>query len=115
MRVSIRYAVPALAVFLAASANATPTYLTCMMTTGQELVRWDVTLDEAAATASYAIPSLNVVQTFPAVFTPDKVLFDAMEISRVDLTLKRTVKIVDETRVDTGQCSLAAPAPKRKF
>ena len=115
MRVSIRCVIPAFAVFFATSANATPTYLTCMMSTGQELVRWDVTLDEAAATASYSIPSLNVIQSFPAVFTPEKVLFSTMEISRVDLTLKRTVQILDEKRVDTGQCSLVAPPKRRKF
>jgi hypothetical protein len=114
MRVPVRCAIAMVALFFATSANAAPTYLTCMMTTSQELVRWDVTLDEAAAKASYSIPSLNVVQTLPAVFTPDKVLFGTMEISRVDLTLKRTVKILDEVRVDTGQCSLA-PAPKRQF
>lgn len=115
MRVSVRCAVPIFALFFAAGAHAAPTYLTCMMTTSQELVRWDVTLDEASAKASYSIPSLNVVQTLPAVFTPEKVIFGNLEISRVDLTLKRTVKILDETRVDTGQCTLAAPPPKRQF
>ena len=112
---SIHYALLASAALFAANAYGAPTHLTCMMSTGQEMVRWDVTLDEAAATASYSIPSLNVLQTFPAVFTPEKVLFSTMEISRVDLTLKRTVKILDETRVDTGKCSLAAPPKKRKF
>lgn len=103
------------AALFTSAAHAAPIYLTCTMTSGQEDLHWDVTLDEAGGTVSYAIPSLNVLQKYPAVFTPDKVLFDTMEISRVDLTLKRTTKILDEVRVDIGRCALATPPAKRKF
>jgi len=118
MRILNRYMVCLLATAgFAPCALAAPTYLTCMMPagTGQPMARWDVTLDEAAGTARYAIPSMNVIQKYPAVFTADKVLFGSFEISRVDLTLTRTLQILDEKRIDTGQCSLAKPPQKRKF
>ena len=43
-----------------------------------------------------------------------KVVFNSMEISRVDLSFKRTVNILGDIRTDTGQCKLA-DAPKRQF
>jgi hypothetical protein len=96
--------------------SAEPVYLDCVMTSGAEGdVTWHVALDEAAGTASYRIPALNVVQKVPAVFTADKVTFSSIEISRVDLSMVRTINLLGTNKVDRGTCKLAEAPPARKF
>ena len=104
----------AAAFFVATTANAAPVYLECAMTNGQKVVTWNVALDEANGTVSYSVPEMGTASKHPAVFSPDKVVFNSMEISRVDLSFKRTVNILGDIRADTGQCKLA-DAPKRQF
>jgi hypothetical protein len=89
-------------------------YLECAMTNGTDDVMWKVTLDEKNGTASYSIPQVGAVSKRTAVFTPEKVTFDSIEISRIDLSIKRTVNIRGALKSDLGQCKLANP-PKRKF
>jgi len=97
------------------AAYADPVYLDCTITSGQKGdAVWNVTLDEKTSTASYRIPALNVVQQFAAVFTADKVTFGSVEISRVDLSMVRTISLLGTTKVDRGQCKLAA-VPARQF
>ena len=84
------------------------------MTDGREDKQWNVALDEAAGTVGYSIPSMGVNQKYQGVFTADKVIFSSMEISRIDLSLKRTTNILGKVTVDKGQCQLVSE-PKRKF
>lgn len=110
-------AVAAFALSLApAAAFAAPVYLECMMTLGkgQKETQWNVTLDEAAGTVAYTIPELGTAKKSQGIFAPDKVRFDAMEISRVDLTFTRTINLLGDIQRDQGQCKMA-PTPARKF
>jgi hypothetical protein len=110
------YAVAALIALAPASAIADPVYLDCTITSGAKGdVVWNVTLDESQGTASYVVEALKTRNKLPAVFTADKVTFGAVVISRVDLSMVRTVKILDETRTDRGQCKIAQAPPTRKF
>jgi hypothetical protein len=100
---------------LGAMANAAPVYLECKMTTGTKEVLWNVTLDESTGAVSYTIPELGVVQKLPGVFMPDRVVFGAMEISRVNLSFTRkTVVSGVVDRTDQGQCKVTDP-PIRQF
>ncbi|NFV80700.1 hypothetical protein [Magnetospirillum aberrantis] len=110
-------AVTALAYTLApAAASAAPVYLECMMTlgSGQKETQWNVTLDEAAGSVAYTIPELGTAKKALGIFTADKVRFDTMEISRIDLTFTRTINLLGEVKRDQGQCKMA-PTPTRKF
>lgn len=110
-------AVAVLAFALApAAASAAPVYLECMMTlgSGQKETQWNVTLDEAAGNVAYTIPELGVAKKAQAIYAPDKVRFDSMEISRVDLTFTRTLNLLGDIKRDQGQCKMA-PTPARKF
>lgn len=108
-------------IFAAASAlvltgvsQAAPVYLECSMSNGKEVVVWNVTLDEVGGTVSYTIPEMGVAQKYTAIFTSDKVIFKSMEISRIDLSFKRTSNLLAQSQIDTGQCKLA-DVPKRQF
>lgn len=89
-------------------------YLECAMSNGVDDVMWTVTLDEKNSTASYSIPEVGAASKRAAVFTPEKVTFDSIEISRTDLSIRRTVNIRGALKSDLGQCKLAKP-PQRKF
>jgi hypothetical protein len=102
----------AIAFFVVTTVNAAPVYLECVMTDTQRIVTWNVVMDEDNGTVSYSIPEMNTASKYPAVFSPDKVVFSTMEISRIDLSFKRTLSILGRT--DTGQCKLA-DVPKRQF
>lgn len=102
------------ALLLTGTSKATPVYLDCTMSNGKKELTWNVTLDEVGGTVSYAIPEMGVAQKYTAVFTPNKVVFHSMEISRIDLSFKRTSNILGQTETDTGQCKLA-DVPKRQF
>lgn len=97
-----------------AVANGAPVYLECTMTNSQKDIQWNVALDEANGTVSYSVQELGIASKHPAVFSPEKVVFNSMEISRVDLSFKRTIQILSDIRTDTGRCKLAE-APKRQF
>ena len=99
---------------LSVSAYAEPVYLNCVITNSQKDVLWKVALDESAGTVSYSIPEHGVDQKLRGIFTADKVVFSTMEISRVDLSFKRTIDLMGDIKVDKGQCQLAT-VPKRKF
>lgn len=94
---------------LSLACHAAPVYLECTMTTGQKDVLWEVSLDEAAGSASYSIAELGVVQKRPAAFTASKVTFNGMEIDRTSLVLTRTTNVLGDIKIDKGQCQLAKP------
>lgn len=100
--------------FLPLMVAAAPVELTCLMTNGSKEVEWQVSLDETAGTVSYTIPEMKVDTKYRAIFTANKVTFASMEISRVDLSMKRTTNLLGNIEVETGQCQIAAPT-KRKF
>lgn len=111
----MKKSVAALILLVPAVALAEPVYLDCTITSGAKGdVVWNVTLDESQGIVAWVVPALNTKRKVPAVFTADKVTFDSMEISRVDLSLVRTVSVLGETRVDRGQCKLVKP-PARQF
>jgi hypothetical protein len=97
-------------------AHAAPetVYLDCAMTNGTEDVIWKVILDEKSQTASYSIPGLGAVSKHAAIFLPEKVSFDAIVISRIDLSITRTVNVGGSVKSDQGQCKISDP-PKRQF
>lgn len=97
-----------------AAVTAAPVYLECVMSTGQKDVLWNVTLDEATSSVAYTIPEMNVAKKLPGIFSPDKVLFDTMSISRVDLSFVRSFNIAGISRTDVGQCKIPT-TPARKF
>jgi hypothetical protein len=90
-------------------------YLDCVIPddTGKRL--FHITLDESTQSVSYIIPEFNVQKTFKCIFTPDKVVFNSFEINRVDLSITRTIKIVDDIRVDKGTCTMLQAPSGRKF
>jgi len=95
---------------------AKPNYLTCtFMIDGTPSVI-NFTADEASGTVSVFVPSSGHSRTVDAMFTPDQVMVDESqvrwEISRVDLTIARTIKMIDST--DRGQCEIQT-APERAF
>lgn len=95
------------------AARATPVYLECTITDGNHPVVWNVTLDEAQSTVDYVIPELNVAQKTRAIFSPDKVMFNGLTISRLDLSMSRP-PVLAGYPTDKGQCKLIEP-PARKF
>lgn len=109
----MKLALALIAIGLPAVANAAPVYLECTLTDGNRDLAWNVTLDEERAAVDYVIPSINVAQKAKAIFTPEKVMFNGMEISRVDLTITRK-PILEGGRTDKGQCRIPAPV-KRAF
>lgn len=104
-------------VALPTPANAAPTYLVCEFKDGRdEPFAVNVTVDEANAAVTVHMPRTGFSRRYQAVFSPDEVLFAdrdlSYRLSRVDLTMVRTVKILrsDESTV----CQLIAP-PTRAF
>lgn len=93
---------------------AEPVYLNCMLNNGNpgEESLWKIALDEAAGTVSYSIPSQDLNAKYPAIFTQDKVTFLSIEISRIDLTITRNMKLINQ--IDKGKCEIAQ-IPGRKF
>ncbi|OWP73519.1 hypothetical protein CEC48_00070 [Pseudomonas sp. K2I15] len=100
---------------LPALCQASPVYLECFMTNGTKPVLWNITLDESLGSASYVISSMDVARKESAVFTANNVVFSSMEISRTDLSFKRTTDFLGKTTVDIGQCKVAPKAAERKF
>jgi hypothetical protein len=99
---------------IVAHAAAKTVYLDCAMTNGTKVVTWKVILDEKNQTASYSIPGVGAVSKHAAVFLPEKVSFDSIVISRIDLSITRTVNVSGSVKSDQGQCKIA-DRPQTKF
>lgn len=97
-----------------AAAAAAPVYLECGVSNGSTAVTWNITLDEATGDVSYSIPSLGASYRYHGTFTPDSVSFDTVQISRTDLSFKRTVMIEGSIKSETGLCKIVE-RPARKF
>ena len=91
-----------------------PIYLDCNLTNGASDIVWNVRLDESTNSVSYSIPGVAAASNRPALFSPEKVVFDSIEISRIDLSFKRTANIEGSIKADTGPCHLA-DLPARQF
>jgi hypothetical protein len=97
-----------------AAAFAAPVFLECAVSNGSTAVTWNVTLDETTGNVSYSIPSLGASYRYHGTFTPDSVSFDTVQISRTDLTFKRTVAIEGSIKSETGLCKIVNK-PARQF
>ncbi|HEY4318222.1 MAG TPA: hypothetical protein VGN04_11505 [Herbaspirillum sp.] len=98
----------------AAPSAAAPVFLECAVSNGSSAVTWQVTLDEATGNVSYSIPSLGASYRYHGTFTRDSVTFDTVQISRIDLTFKRTVAIEGSIKSETGLCKIVNQ-PARQF
>jgi hypothetical protein len=114
MRPLLRLAI-AIGFFCAsAAAVAAPVYLDCAVTNGTTAVTWNITLDEETGNISYSIPALGASYRYHGTFTRDSVSFDTVEISRLDLSFKRTVMISGSIKSETGLCKIVRQ-PARQF
>lgn len=104
---------------LPAAANAAPAYLSCTFgsQTGQSArppIKF--TADEAEGKVSIFVTSTGHSQTLRGTFTPELVIFEddllKYRLSRVDLSIQRTIKLIKST--DQGKCKIES-APKRAF
>lgn len=101
---------------LPTAALAQPTYLSCEFPGRGSPFIVNVTADEQAGTVSLYMPSTDNRQQMTGTFTSDRVLFAdrvmTYALSRVDLTLIRTVTMIKAE--ETGTCKIMLP-PKRAF
>ncbi|KRA84182.1 hypothetical protein [Altererythrobacter sp. Root672] len=101
------------AALVSSPAFAAPTYLDCRF---PGAVPIKITADEATGKATVFVPSTGFTETLTAAFTPDEVIFANnmldYKISRTDLSIDRTVRLLKKT--DRGQCKVVE-APPRAF
>lgn len=115
----MRLSTPIIALFglmVSTSAYASPVYLTCPMQPNGTPSPIDITLDEAAGTATVFVRENGRTHQMRAAFTQDEVTFQtsavSYKLSRVSLTLVRSVPAIN--RFETVVCSFAPPV-KRAF
>ena len=93
---------------------STPIYLRCAF--GPESAEVLITADEANSAVTVAVPSTGHTEKMAAAFSATDVRFQnrqlAYVVSRTDLSVARTIKLIRET--DSGKCSIEQP-PKRAF
>lgn len=106
------------AISLAAAVQA-PTYLLCSFAMGPAAL--DVTADEANSQVTTLVQSTGHMEQRPAIFSAIEVkwaspggLGTSYSLSRVDLSLRRTMRIGAREMIDVGTCKLQ-DAPKRAF
>lgn len=91
-------------------ALAQPVFLTCTLTDQGGESTFDVQLNETANTVSYFIHRNGMTVKKPAIFTPEKVLFNGFEIDRKDLTFRRDntqnafYRVTGGPAMDVGKC-----------
>lgn len=99
---------------VASPAAAAPTYLQCNFPGNSAILM--VTADEANSAVTVSLPSTGHTEKMPAAFTASELRFQnnmlSYVISRTDLAINRTIKMIKST--DTGQCKVET-APKRAF
>lgn len=108
-----------LAAVSSAPAGTAPTYLLCSFPNGP--AAWEVTADEANGQVTTLVQATGHMERRPAIFSPTEVkwaspggLSFSYILSRVDLSLRRTMVIGDKEFVHPGTCKLQEP-PKREF
>jgi len=98
---------------LALMANG-PIYLRCAFAPGSPEVL--ITADEANSAVTLSVPSTGHTEKLAAAFNATDVRFQnkqlAYVVSRTDLSVARTIKLISET--DNGKCAVEQP-PKRAF
>lgn len=101
---------------LSSAASAAPTYLSCTFDGQESQPPIKLTADEAEGKVSIFVVATGHNETLRGTFTPDLVLFEGdllrYRLSRVDLSIERTIKMIKST--DKGKCKVEA-APKRAF
>ncbi|MES2987639.1 MAG: hypothetical protein V4808_07020 [Pseudomonadota bacterium] len=97
---------------LASAGLGEPIYLRCPFERAEVLI----TADEANSTVTVALPSTGHSEKLSAAFTASEVRFQNSNLtyvlSRVDLSITRTIKMIKAT--DRAQCAIEK-APKRAF
>ncbi|MCC7393814.1 MAG: hypothetical protein IT553_03060 [Sphingomonadaceae bacterium] len=98
------------------TAFAEPVYMQCSFLIEGRDYPIEVTADEAAGSVSVFVPSTGHTERLPGTFTPDRLVFSnrmlSYVISRVDLSIERTITSISSTQ--RGQCQLQQP-PRRQF
>lgn len=106
----------ALALLPVFPAYAAPVHLTCPMQPNDKPSPIDLTVDEAAGTATVYVRENGRTHQMRAAFTRDEVVFQtnmvSYTLSRVSLTLTRNIPLIN--RFETAVCELAPPV-KRAF
>lgn len=99
---------------MAAAPAAQPIYLQCNFPKNGAVL--DVSADEPNAAVTTVLRSSGYTEKYPAAFTATEVRFQnnmlAYVLSRTDLTIQRTIKLLGDT--DLGSCAIQT-APKRAF
>jgi len=99
---------------LAATPAAQPIYLQCNFPKTAAVL--DVSADEPNAAVTTVLRSSGYTEKYPAAFTATEVRFQnnmlAYVLSRTDLTIQRTIKLLGSS--DLGSCAIQTP-PKRAF
>lgn len=102
------------ALIFAVAPLAEPTYLRCTFPSNNVVVM--ITADEANSSVTVALPSTGFTRKFGAAFTATEVRFQDSDlsyiVSRTDLSVVRTIKLIKST--DKGQCAVEK-APPRAF
>lgn len=83
------------------------------MSNGSNAVTWNVTMDEKSGSVAYSIPELGAANKYNGIFTRDSVSFDTAQISRIDLTFKRSVMIAGSIKNESGLCKIVNRPPTR--
>lgn len=106
------------AISLAAAAQV-PTYLLCSFAMGPAAL--DVIADEPNSQVTTLVQSTGHMERRPAIFSSTEVkwtspggLGRSYSLSRVDLSLRRVMRIGGKEYVDVGACKMQE-APKRAF
>jgi hypothetical protein len=99
---------------LASPATVAPTYLECTFPKNGAIL--NVTADEANSAVTTVLRSSGYTEKLPAAFTASEVRFEgdmiAYVVSRTDLSIRRTIKMLGSA--DQGTCLVQVP-PKRAF
>ena len=116
--------IPLAAVLIASPAVAAPTYLSCTVPTASgEAIYIDVAADADAREVVATFPKSGDSERYPAAFSATSVGFSDTgsvnfaidyKISRVDLTIERTITMSGKRETSQGTCKVQK-APARAF
>jgi hypothetical protein len=105
---------PFVSLLLAAAPAVQPIYLQCNFPKNGAVL--DVSVDESNAAVTTVLRSSGYTEKYPAAFTATEVRFQndmlAYVLSRTDLSIQRTIKLLSSS--DSGTCTIQVP-PKRAF
>ena len=115
-------------VALCGIAFASPVYLNCTTSAGENFASFEITLDESTKQVSYSILETGLTEKLAGVFTASKVVFVSdpnkltemqVSIDRNTLAIRRAFPKLKEAigtdKAETGKCSIVQASKSRKF